>query len=727
MPAQALRRAGLHATQLAAARAARAPGHCARNARLPSLPAASGTRSVARTVMQPVYRASSASTSMAEGLTKDAVVSGLPVQVTGAPGISEAEIEKALASVPFKDWEKALRGPGGILNLGCTLRRITIQSVDMFGQRVGFVKFKADIYDNETKSKLPGIVFARGGAVGILMLLECEGEQYAVLTEQARVPVGRAILELPAGMLDDGEGDFVGTAAREVEEETGIHLKAEDLVDLTALLDPDTSQKMYPSPGGSDEQITLFLYRTKVDKEIVEQLRGRKTGLRDHGELIQVRLVPYPQLWRSSADSKVLAACAIYEMASREGLLPPPPKSESELSGHRRPLLQLFEYRCTVAPTRILLDDNLWFSPSAERQMRERQKASLGPIAEGREDGGARPLDAGQEEGRWVGGGDSGGALWLAEAPSKRWTELFFLAYSPVWIAWALGVIVPLKLFEVCAAGCRLAGVLASYRILEYNAHIYNQGHKRFTEWEYMCVGLAACLPCFIIPLLIVGKGHLYRVICCSPLQADRGRPWHERHWVKANVWIAIFSFVGNYLWTHYFYTLLGASYTFPSWRLNGVPIPLYLLTHAYFCFYHTVSTVTLRRLQRALALWPRLWAWTARAAWVFALSYFMAFMETFTIANFQYYTFIDKGAMYRVGSLFYAIYFFVSFPMYFQMDENVAQPWSISQAAINSLGATMLVTLLLDFWRLSIGPIVKLPAESAHLEAQLPWLEKHP
>ena len=33
---------------------------------------------------------------------------------------------------------------------------------------------------------------------------------------KARVPVGRIILELPAGMLDDDKGDFVGTAVREV-------------------------------------------------------------------------------------------------------------------------------------------------------------------------------------------------------------------------------------------------------------------------------------------------------------------------------------------------------------------------------------------------------------------------------------------------------------------------------------------------------------------------------
>lgn len=33
---------------------------------------------------------------------------------------------------------------------------------------------------------------------------------------KVRVPTGRFVLELPAGMLDDDKGDFVGTAVREV-------------------------------------------------------------------------------------------------------------------------------------------------------------------------------------------------------------------------------------------------------------------------------------------------------------------------------------------------------------------------------------------------------------------------------------------------------------------------------------------------------------------------------
>ncbi|KAF5734454.1 nudix hydrolase 14 chloroplastic-like [Tripterygium wilfordii] len=128
------------------------------------------------------------------------------------------------------------------------LHRVLIQGVDMFGRRVGFLKFKADIIDKETGNKVPGIVFARGPAVAVLILLQSEGETFAVLTEQARVPTGKVVLELPAGMLDDENNDIVGTAVREVEEETGINLKLQDMIDLTAFLDASTGHRVFPSP-----------------------------------------------------------------------------------------------------------------------------------------------------------------------------------------------------------------------------------------------------------------------------------------------------------------------------------------------------------------------------------------------------------------------------------------------------------------------------------------------
>jgi hypothetical protein len=40
-------------------------------------------------------------------------------------------------------------------------------------------------------------------------------------------------------------------------------------------------------------------------------------------------------------------------------------------------------------------------------------------------------------------------SVWLAANPSKRWAEVFFLAYSPFWILWALCILVPFQLYEV--------------------------------------------------------------------------------------------------------------------------------------------------------------------------------------------------------------------------------------------------------------------------------------
>eukprot|EP00879_Flechtneria_rotunda_P029988 GHRR01032466.1.p1 GENE.GHRR01032466.1~~GHRR01032466.1.p1 ORF type:complete len:180 (+),score=33.21 GHRR01032466.1:886-1425(+) len=163
--------------------------------------------------------------------------------------------------------------------------------------------------------------------------------------------------------------------------------------------------------------------------------------------------------------------------------------------------------------------------------------------------------------------------------------------------------------------------------------------------------------------------------------QADEGKPWHQWFWVKAHVWIAIFGYIGNYFWTHYFFNLLGAAYTLPSYKLNGVPIPMYLMTHAYFCLYHAVSNVLLRRVESHLSHAPLQTRKVARGLAVFLLSYATAYMETLTISHFPYYTFIDRQKMYSIGSLFYAIYFFVSFPMFMRLDEEVAgRRWSLGE-----------------------------------------------
>ncbi|CAH1451474.1 unnamed protein product [Lactuca virosa] len=246
-----------------------------------------------------------------------------PVTVVAAPGVSDSEFRLAIGSSLFKQWLKNIQSEKGLLVDGSlSLKQVLIQGVDMFGNRLGFLKFKADVIDKETGQKVPGIVFARGPAVSVLILLDSQGKTYTVLIEQVRVPVGRSILELPAGMLDDNVGDVVGTAIREVEEETGIQINLNDMIDLTSFLDPSTGCKVIPSPGGCDEELSLFLYRGSVSPDVIKELEGKETGLREHGEMIKVHIVPYDTLWRMTPDAKVLMSIAIYEMAKREGLLP---------------------------------------------------------------------------------------------------------------------------------------------------------------------------------------------------------------------------------------------------------------------------------------------------------------------------------------------------------------------------------------------------------------------
>jgi cycloeucalenol cycloisomerase len=103
------------------------------------------------------------------------------------------------------------------------------------------------------------------------------------------------------------------------------------------------------------------------------------------------------------------------------------------------------------------------------------------------------------------------GGAFLPTEPSKRAYELYVLTYTPVWIL-AFGCIVAFGWYE------------------------------DFDQWSYMkvCVGLA--LPFLLQPLLLPSAGHE------SP---DASRPLLERYSFKANLWIAVYSFIGNYWYTH--------------------------------------------------------------------------------------------------------------------------------------------------------------------------------
>jgi ADP-sugar diphosphatase len=211
-------------------------------------------------------------------------------------------------------------------------RSIIIQSCDFFGgNRLGFLKLKAEV-TNDTGELLPGSVFLRGGSVCMLLIVQPDDvndreEEHVVLTIQPRIAAGSlSFVELPAGMLDES-GTFTGAAAKEIQEETGLDIAEAELLDMTSLAIPATTAEneqlqhgIYPSPGACDEFIPLFLARKRLDRAEIESLKGRLTGLRDHGEKITLKLCRLDELWKIGArDGKTLAALALYEGLQRAG------------------------------------------------------------------------------------------------------------------------------------------------------------------------------------------------------------------------------------------------------------------------------------------------------------------------------------------------------------------------------------------------------------------------
>ena len=222
------------------------------------------------------------------------------------------------------------------------LRSINIQSVDHFrggsDRKIGFLKLQAEI-SNDDGQELPGSIFLRGGSVSMLVVLrpsdvnpersEYEDEACVILTVQPRIPAASlSFVELPAGMIDQ-EGNFKGTAAKEIEEELSVKIEEHELIDLTKLaleehpapagesgktLKEKLQLAMYPSPGGSDEYMPIFYCSKHVARDQLQSWEGKMTGLREHGEMISLRVVKLRNLWWAGArDSKCLSAYALYQ------------------------------------------------------------------------------------------------------------------------------------------------------------------------------------------------------------------------------------------------------------------------------------------------------------------------------------------------------------------------------------------------------------------------------
>ncbi|MCR4341259.1 MAG: hypothetical protein NUW01_15385, partial [Gemmatimonadaceae bacterium] len=147
-------------------------------------------------------------------------------------------------------------------------------------------------------------------SVAILVAIRCEGDVYAALVRQFRVPIGREILEIPAGTLEGGE--VVGKALEEIQQELELTIKREDLVDLNAATGIGAEHGIPPSPGGCDEHVRFFMVRQSMSRAELNALQGRLTGVLEEGERITVEIAKMENVASLAPDGKTLMALYLY-------------------------------------------------------------------------------------------------------------------------------------------------------------------------------------------------------------------------------------------------------------------------------------------------------------------------------------------------------------------------------------------------------------------------------
>jgi len=239
--------------------------------------------------------------------------------------VSEFKPLLAWAKNLAKEEEQAVKG-NATGEPSVRVEKVEVKNVDYFGSKVGFVNLAVDAQLTESGKKPPGFIFMRGGAVAVLLIIKTtspsgEALEHIVLTKQPRLSIPSFNFpEIPAGMLD-GSGDFVGKCAEELKEECGITLDHNTLIDMTELAYGDKWDGVYPSVGGCDEFLRLFV--SFIDKEWNElkELEGRLGGLREDGESISMTLVALKDAYKAAPDAKLLSSLALFNALKADGKL----------------------------------------------------------------------------------------------------------------------------------------------------------------------------------------------------------------------------------------------------------------------------------------------------------------------------------------------------------------------------------------------------------------------
>lgn len=229
------------------------------------------------------------------------------IEYSFAKEISEVDYPVILESKIFRQWLEASSAKFKISH-------IHFESVNYFAKehRPLFIKINAAAALPDGRP-VHGVVLIRGNAVGVLVVLRCEGKKYLLLVRQPRFSISEtASLEIPAGILD-WSGDYRKVALSELEEEAQIKASADELIDLSEFWWGDFTPGFAGSCGLLDERIRLYAIEREVTREELEAMDGKNQTYTDENEWIRTEVLPYEEAAHKFIDGKNLIALFLYE------------------------------------------------------------------------------------------------------------------------------------------------------------------------------------------------------------------------------------------------------------------------------------------------------------------------------------------------------------------------------------------------------------------------------